>query len=269
MKEVKYGRRGVLSRMGAAAVLLGSGWLSSCDGGNGQAVGATTVPSQPVEPPDPLASWYQGGFSGKSVAFWGNSTVSNAVYFFDQLRTHAARGGLLEGLDTARILNLGSNGASLAALLAGQGAFPVTAVIAARPDLLVIRGPLINDVRLGGASMEQASRLLALALDEIRAGSPGTAILLTTENSLLSVDAAGYGYVQPADAAQRYTDILHSAVMAMAGRFPNVRVLDVMGLLYGITSVPQSPLMADQIHPNEAGQRAEANLIAEVVGRRA
>jgi hypothetical protein len=73
--------------------------------------------------------------------------------------------------------------------------------------------------------------------------------------------------VQPNDAAQRYTDILHAAVLAMDGRYPNVRVVDVMALEYGTTSPSLSPLMSDQLHPNEYGQRSEANLLVTVIGR--
>ncbi len=217
-------------------------------------------------PAQPLAAWYQGGFAGKRLVFWGNSTVSNAVYFFDQLNRHAVPGGALEGLNPLQVMNYGSNGASLAALLNGQGAYPVSSVIAAHPDLLVIRGPLINDVRGGRTTLAQAIALLDTALQQIRAASPRTAILLTTENSLLNADPGGQGFVQPAAAAQQYTDILHAAVMAFDGRYPNVEVVDIMAALYGTTSPQTSPWMADQLHPNEAGQRAEAELIIQIIG---
>jgi hypothetical protein len=222
----------------------------------------------PPAPVDPLAAWFSGGFQGKSIVVWGNSTVSNAVYFFDELRRYAVPGDALTGMDPARIFNYGNNGASLAALLDGQGPFPVSAVIAARPDLLIMRGPLINDVRLGGTNLEQAKQLLIRALDQIRAGSPNTAILLTTENSLLSSDIGGYGWVQPNSAAQDYTDILHAAVMTMDGRYANVKVYDIMAAEYGLTSMASSSLMWNQLHPSEAGQREEAALIAGVIGTR-
>lgn len=226
------------------------------------------APTEPPDPPaDPLASWFEGGFAGKKVVFWGNSTVSNAVYFFDSLRKHALPGGALDGLDPALILNYGSNGASLAAMLDGKGAYPVEAVIAAAPDLLVIRGPLINDVRTGRTPQQAAEQLLGAALERILAGSSRTVILLTTENSLLTTDVNGFGYVQPNEAAQQYSDILRGAVLAMDGRYPNVRVLDVMALLYGTVSSDTSPLMYDQLHPSAAGQRAEANLLVTVIGR--
>jgi lysophospholipase L1-like esterase len=256
-----------------APLLLAVLLLSACssDEMEGTPVPETPAPEQPVPQPspqpDPLASWFQGGFAGKKVVFWGNSTVSEAVYFFDQLRTYTGAGGRLEGLDPARILNYGSNGASLAAMLNGQGRYAIAAVIAAHPDLLVIRGPLINDVRLGFTSLEVAKQLLQSALGQIAAGSPGTAVLLTTENSLLTVDVGGHGYVQPNDAAQQYTDILRAAVLAMKDKYPNVKIADVMYLEYGTVSLPQSSLMIDQLHPSEAGQRTEADVIANLIGK--
>lgn len=233
-------------------------------------------PPSPPEPPapalpapvpaNPLASWFRGGFSGKTVVVWGNSTVSHAAYFFQQLRLETSPGNRLDGLDPQRILNYGNNGASLAALLDGQGPYPVDAVIAAQADLLIIRGPLINDVRFGTTTLEQAIAMLRAALDRIRAGSPGTPILLTTENSLLSTDPGGFGWVQPASQAQHYTDILRAAVLAFDGVYPDVKVFDVMALEYGVTSPATSPLMANQLHPNQAGQEAEAELVVQIIG---
>ena len=213
-----------------------------------------------------LSDWYGGGFSGKSVVVWGNSTVSNALNFFSELRSFASSSGLLSNLDPNRILNFGNNGASLAAMLAGQGPFPITAVVAAQPDLLIIRGPLINDVRLGGTSLQQAEQLLATALDEIRRGSPRTAILLTTENSLLSADVGNNGWVKPNSAAQTYTNIMHDAVMSFSGKYPNVEVFDLMAAEYGQTVKAASLLMADQLHPGALGQTTEADLVAALIG---
>lgn len=222
--------------------------------------------SYTVIPLEALAGWYQGGFSGKKVVVWGNSTVSNAVSFFQRLDTYAAPGSALPGLDPASILNYGNNGASLAALLAGQGPFPIAAVIAAKPDLLIMRGPLINDVRLGATDLAQAEQLLTEALTQITQGTPNTSVLLTTENSLLTTDVGGTGLVQPNSAAQQYTDILHAAPLAMKGRFPRVAVYDVMAVEYGTIAQASSPLMLDQLHPNQAGQQAEADLIATLIG---
>lgn len=213
-----------------------------------------------------LDRWFHGGFAGKKVVVWGNSTVSNAVYFFQQFDTFTQSGGPLAGLNADNVLNYGNNGASLAALLAGEGPYPIDAVIAAQPDLLIMRGPLINDVRLGYTDLTQAKGLLIEALNRITAGSPNTDILLTSENSLLTTDVGGHHYVQPNSAAQAYTDILHEAVLAMSGLYAHVAVYDIMSLEYGTTCQPSSPLMADQLHPNQAGQTEEANLEIKVLG---
>ncbi len=219
-----------------------------------------------VTPSAALSRWYHGGFAGKKVVVWGNSTVSNAVYFFEQFDTFTAPGGPLAGLSPVNVLNYGNNGASLAALLAGQGPYPIDAVIAAQPDLLIMRGPLINDVRLGQTDLAQAEQLLIQALDRITTGSPNTDILLTTENSFLTTDVGGYNWVQPNSDAQLYTDIMHDAVMAMSGRYVHVAVYDIMALEYGTTCQPSSPLMANQLHPNQAGQTEEADLEVKMVG---
>ncbi len=254
----------------AVALLLAVTLLPACgdemtDGSSNPATPAP--PSDPAPPADPLASWFAHGFAGKKLVFWGNSTVSQAVYFFDQLKGYAVTGGALDGLDPAQILNYGNNGASLAALLNSGGPYPIEAVIAAQPDLLVIRGPLINDVRLGATSLETAEQLLVTMLERLRTGSPHTAILLTTENSLLTVDVGNHGYVQPNSAAQQYTDLMRAAVLAMDGRYPNVRVVDVMKMEYGTICQDSSPLMWDQLHPSDVGQRTEADIVADLIGK--
>ena len=219
-----------------------------------------------VTPLAALSRWYRGGFGGKKVVVWGNSTVSNAVYFFQQFDTYTGGGGPLAGLSPINVENYGNNGASLAALLTGEGPYPIDAVVAAQPDLLIMRGPLINDVRLGQTDLAQAEQLLIEALDRITAGSPNTDILLTTENSLLTTDVGAYNWVQPNSAAQQYTDIMHDAVMAMSGRYAHVALYDIMALEYGTICQPSSPLMANQLHPNQAGQTEEADLVVKVVG---
>lgn len=213
-----------------------------------------------------LNRWFQGGFAGKKVVVWGNSTVSNAVYFFQEFDTYTASGSALAGLAAANVFNYGNNGASLAALLAGEGPYPIAAVIAVQPDLLIVRGPLIDDVRLGQTDLAQATQLLRQALDQVITGSPHTDILLTSENSLLTTDVDGHGYVQPNSAAQQYTDIIHEAVLAMKGLYPHVEVYDIMALEYGTVCQASSPLMSDQLHPDQTGQTLEADLVVKVVG---
>jgi hypothetical protein len=46
-----------------------------------------------------LASWFHGGFAGKKIVYWGNSTVSNAYQMFIDLGEETQSGGALEGLE--------------------------------------------------------------------------------------------------------------------------------------------------------------------------
>lgn len=240
----------------------------------------------------PLASWFEGGFAGKRIVVWGNSTVANAREFFLRLASYATPGGPLDGLTVSpvvmgagtrfwrrrqirrigNIYNYGNSGAWLRDLIDGKGPYPLGAVCEAKPDLLIMRGPLINDVRTGLTTLEDAKHLLKIAINRIRDSSPATAILLLTENSLLTSDVGRPFWrrrllsVQPSGAAQRYTDILHDAVMSVEGRYPNVCVFDLMEHEYGTTCVPASQLMEDQIHPNAKGMQREADLLVQIIG---
>jgi hypothetical protein len=230
----------------------------------------------------PLAHWLLNGLAGKKLVVWGNSTVSNAVYFFYRLATYCKPGQPLEGLTCGpvtyddlkipRILgsiyNYGNNGASLAALLYGSGPYPIDAVCTAKPDLLIMRGPLINDVRLGNCNLGCATVRVQQALERLEQCIPESSILLTTENSLLATDRGNTGWVKPdtADAAQAYTNIIHDAVMSMSGKYPNVQVYDVMAEEYGTVSPATSPLMGDQLHPGGKGQQSEADLLVQIIG---
>ena len=306
-----------------------------------------TAPPILFNPPDqPLASWFRGGFAGKKIVVWGNSTVSNAIFFFDELCRQTAAGGALAGIEcrtdlrgvqadrdetvtvtlaapvayrvgqwvsprfnnpqnqshfwapsvqvsavsgssfsykrrgapatpftpdsgrvSGAILDFGSKGAALSVLLNTTGPFSATGVCNLAPDLLIVRGPLINDVRLGQVDLAKAELLEKKALDQFASCAPSTAILLTTENSLLTSDT-GQHWVQPNGSAQQYTDILHDAVISMTGKYPNVQVVDVMTAVYGRACPPSSPLMANQLHPNAAGQTKEAQFLLGVIGKR-
>ncbi len=204
-------------------------------------------------------------------AFWLPSVQVSAVSgnTFSYVRTGAPQTSFTNdgGYVTGSILNFGNNGASLAAMLAGGVPYPIQLVCNEQPDLLIIRGPLINDVRLGWTDLDQATKLERAALQTLQACSPQTAILLTTENSLLSTDT-GEHWVQPNADAQEYTDIMHDAVMAMNERFPNVEVLDIMSLVYGTTVQASSPYMANQLHESNAGAILEIQAIIPVIGKK-
>ena len=297
-----------------------------------------------VAPAPQLASWFHGGFAGKKIVYWGNSTVSNAYEMFGDLVGQAGEGGLLNGLTyrsdiqgvesdahgevtvtlsttvtyvpgqwvslrfvgseqndefwapavqiqsvrgnaftyklatapqagyasangyvTGSILNFGNNGASLAAMLTGDAPYSASLVCEQNPDLLIIRGPLINDVRLGWTDLGLAKKLEKQALALFHQCIPNAAILLTTENSLLA-DDTGQHWVQPNADVQRYTDIMHDAVMAMKGSYSNLAVVDVMTELYGVKCPVSSPYMLNQLHPNADGQSKEAGLLLGVIG---
>jgi len=169
------------------------------------------------------------------------------------------------GQVTGSILNFGNNGATLRGMLAGDVLYPASLVCSEKPDLLIIRGPLINDVRLGRRNLSQAETLEKEALAQFRKCIPNAAILLTTENSLLTTDT-GEHWVQPNANAQKYTNIMHDAVMAMKGIYANVEVLDVMAIVYGTNCPASSPLMSNQLHPSAKGQHKESGALLDVIG---
>jgi hypothetical protein len=201
--------------------------------------------------------------------FWLPSVQVSAVSgnTFSYVRTGAPQTSFSSdwGYVTGSILNFGNNGASLAAMLAGQGPYPIQLVCTQQPDLLIMRGPLINDVRLGRTDLAEATSLEQAALQTLQQCSPQTAVLLTTENSLLSTDT-GEHWVQPNADAQEYTDIMHDAVMAMNEQFPNVEVLDIMSLVYGTTVQASSAYMINQLHESDTGAALEIQAIIPVIG---
>ena len=240
-----------------------------------------TVAAGAVSLTPPLQKMFTTGTLGaKKIVVWGNSTVSNATEFFQQLATHGTAGDALENFTVTpetlnaglvvtegNIYNYGNNGFTLSALISNTGAppFPLSAVISAAPDLLIIRGPLINDVRQGACNIACAEGLLQTALNTITAALPNTQILLTTENSLLSTDPGSYGWVVPttAAAAQSYSAILRSAVLSFRGVYSNVAVIDLQASLYGVAAPATSALMLNQLHPGPVGRILEADLIAD------
>ena len=165
-----------------------------------------------------------------------------------------------QGMATQQLLNFGNNGATLASMLANTSTTStgIGGICAVKPDLLIIRGPLINDVRTGTTNLAQAEAMERQLLDTVRSCSPNTDILLKTETSLLTTNVGGYNYVTPNSSAQAYSTILEQAVTAFTNVYPHVFVLDTQESLFGTTSPATSAYMSDQLHPSAAGQTAEA-----------
>jgi hypothetical protein len=242
--------------------------------------------------------FFSGDLNHKKIVVWGNSTVSFEDEFFRTLAKHAAPGDVLEGLQVApevdntevgsasspsrnqnghihrlgNIINMGNNGGNLRGMLGTPGGslfYRIDAVCSEAPDLLILRGPLINDVRMGTCDLDCAKGLEKQMLDRITACSPKTDVLLLAENSLLTTDVGKHGYISPEtpEAAQAYSTILRDAILSFHGIYPNVDVMDLQEELYGATSVAASPYMHDQLHPAPEGQQKEAELVIERLRR--
>jgi len=255
---------------------------------------AATAPT----PHDAFARFLSGDLTHKTIVIWGNSTVAFENGFFDTLAAHTGSGDVLAGIVTTpevdnpdhadpptitrnqnghvhalgNIINMGNNGATLKSMLTppgGGAAYHIAAVCDAKPDLLIVRGPLINDVRQGACDLTCAKTLLHTMLDHLQACLPTTDVLLQVENSLLTADAKPHGYVKPdtPEAAQAYSSILRDAGLSFQGVYPHVYVQDLQQDLYGITSPATSPLMNDQLHPNRQGQIKEGELVIDLLRR--
>ncbi len=216
----------------------------------------------PHQPPDPLARWRANGPSGKTICFLGDSTTAVALNFHERFRTiHCAPGGALAG---AAALNYGVDGSTLAAFLADTREHGITPAIAARADLYVLCYGL-NDVRREPLTLEQFQSRIGEAVDRLRAGTPSADILLRTPNPMLSQNTSYYVYLQPEESAQTYTDLMRTAYLGLQNRWPNVLVWDAMTEVFGAESIPTHPLMADQLHPNAAGEIALADALVNLI----
>jgi lysophospholipase L1-like esterase len=216
----------------------------------------------PNQPFDPLARWRAGGPAGKTICFLGDSTTAVAPNFHERFLTvHCAPGGVLAGANT---LNYGDDGSTLAAFLTDSREHGITPAIAAQADLYVLCYGL-NDVRREPLTTEDFQLRIVEAVERLRAGVPKADILLRTPNPMLSQNSSYYVYLQPDESAQEYTDRLRDAYLGLQDRWPNVLVWDAMAEVFGAQSVPTHPRMADQLHPNAAGEIALADGIARVI----
>jgi lysophospholipase L1-like esterase len=82
---------------------------------------------------------------------------------------------------------------------------------------------------------------------------------------MLSQNTSYYVYLQPDESAQVYTDRMRDAYLGLQGRWPNVLVWDAMAEVFGTESLPTHPLLADQLHPNAAGEIALADALVQVI----
>ncbi len=223
-----------------------------------------------------LTRWFRGGIASKKIVFLGDSTTSNAVYMFNRLTGyHNDPGGALYGVTDADFVNQGNNGLSLEGYLAGSGGtYTLANAYAAAGDLYVISYG-INDVRLGLTSQAQLTARLTTLVDLLRANVPNADIILRIPNPLLTEDVGGNhwvtsagGTVNPAGAAQDYTDRMYYAYKALENKWPNVVIWDTQRLIFGRTSdtLANSVYMVDQLHPNQLGYEALANSFAGLFG---
>lgn len=129
-------------------------------------------------------------------------------------------------------------------------------------DLVLVRGPLINDVRQGACNLACAVARIQNLYRLIVADIPADAdIAWKTENSLLTTDPTGSGLVVPLASSRAYTAIIHDAVFqAFSTLPPRAAVWDNMQMVFSWVGKESatSPLMKDILHPSVVGQVREA-----------
>lgn len=210
-----------------------------------------------------------------TMALVGDSTSYDTLMpsIYSQLRSvHAQVNGALAGVQSANIVQGGSNGMTLTAWLGGgTGTGLSLAQTISGAYNLVILSWGINDIRTGSRTQAQITADLVTAVNAIRAGSPNTDIVLRVPNSFLTDDVGAHGYVTPNSSAQAYSTALRNAYLSLVDRWPNVVVWDAQTRVFGTTSLTQaqagSGMMSDQLHPGGAGQIAIADmLVYDVIG---
>lgn len=196
------------------------------------------------------------GVTNKRLTFIGDSTWPVVASTVSSLLTsYAVSGGPLDG---CTIDKWGENGASLAAFMQDLVAFNFSALkaLSPAPDIVCF-GYGINSVRLGALTQAQFTAQLSSAIDQMVAAPSlaHTVFVMCTPNTFLTTED-GFHYIVPNSSAQAYAEILFNSYAVQAGRYPNVFVNDKQTRIFGRTCLPASVYMADQIHPNAAGQTA-------------
>ena len=153
-----------------------------------------------------FAQFFTGNLALKRIAIFGNSTVQAANEIFTTLATYARKGYALYGLPVTPVIydsnswvvragniyNEGHNGYDLGTMLTNGY---LDTLIARKYDMIIIKGPLINDVRLGMVGIDSARILVGKMLTRINTALPNTPILLQTENSLITTDPGSLNFI--------------------------------------------------------------------------
>lgn len=218
--------------------------------------------SSSAEPAASIQKFYQIPKSGKLIDFVGDSTTEAADGLYDQLATiYGAPGGLLEG---AHIRNRGSSGNTLHHFvnqIASHGN-TLDRVIQDQADLYIVSYG-INDIRESSPELIQAD--LKIAVDRLLKETHGV-VLLRIPNPFLSVNRWSYIQLDKIEEkAQLYSDQLWNVYQSFRNYDPRVDILDIPSLVFGRQVRPEHPFMQDTIHPNEAGYRAIADVVARKI----
>jgi hypothetical protein len=167
----------------------------------------------------------------------------------------ASSGGYL----TNSLLNLGGNGQTSTSIKTTEA--PFVTKYALPGDLILVRGPIINDVRLGLCNLSCAVTNITTLYNALPSSSSAIDIAWKTENSLLTTDPTSSGYVSPLSSSQAYTKIIHDAVFQAFLATPQRAVVwDNMQLLYSKLGqeYATSACMIDILHPQTPCQIREA-----------
>lgn len=185
------------------------------------------------------------------------STTIASIDSPTQVQLSANAGATTTGLNFSigrHIINRGNNGWSLDAWLNDPS--KLAALVADAPHL-IIASWLINDVRLGTCDLATAIARLQQFVSVVQAALPNTDIALRVPNPMLTANVSGLNFVQsaggtinPAGAAQAYSDLIRKAYLSLEGVYANVTIIDVSAEVFGSVCRASSPLMADQLHPS-------------------
>jgi lysophospholipase L1-like esterase len=204
------------------------------------------------------------------IAIVGDSTAeeTNYPWPYSRLRTYWMQPGMaLGGMQSANLIEGGNSGLSLQNWLGGSAVdFTPAALWAAAPDLAIFRF-LTNDTRLGTRTQAQMTADVQTLIDLTTANLPGADIVLTVPPTFTTT-VVGQDFLGGATLAQAQAraDAMRAALLGFTDAYPHVLVLDSGGDVYGTRVGATSPLMTDQLHPNQTGQERWADYVAPIIG---